>query len=632
MITIEDTLQEVLNRLPSEETRCVDVETSGLDWKTNHIVGYVCTFGPGPGDTYYLPFRHAGGGNIGGLPGPQTATGWNGKTHPGEKKLLRLLNQPGTLLFGHNIGFDLKFMAQAGFAQRPNSRIEDTMINAPLLNEFQPWFSLEYCCQIAKVAAKKSREIETHICKMFPGVDPRSKGIMGHYWRLSGADPMAVEYAAGDGTSTWQLRDWQMPQIHSQDLTLVHDIESRLIPILTRMSLNGIRIDEERLAWLEQYITATLDQLSSKFPPDFNTKSPIDVQRWMQDHGCTDWPKTPKGAPSMVESWLETHEPGRQIVQVRKLRTLQSTFVEPMRNKHMYKGRVHTSYNQLKTDDYGTITGRLSSNDPNLQAVIKHNETVGRLFRSIFVPDDFKGYKGIWASVDYRQCEPVLLACYSRCKALLAGFRAEPPIDAHTVASMMMCGSRWDKMNVKAQKEYRNNYGKRINQTIITGGGQNVLVTKYKVPVDEVNEAWNAYHRAMPEIKILQKNASRVMRTRGYVLSLLKRRARLERPDLDYVAVNRLLQVGNADILKLKMVEIDDAIHQDNLSIDLLNNCHDAFDFQFPDAPEGWAAYEKCQTIMQDFGPDAVIKLDVPLRVDAGEGPNWAIATYGEEK
>lgn len=628
----DEKLQTVLNRLPREKVRCVDVETSGLNYLVNHIVGYVFTFSPNPKDSYYIPFRHKEGGNVGGQRGPQDKEGWDGKLHPAEKKLIGLIDVPDTLMFGHNIAFDLKFLSRSGMtAIRP--RIEDSMINAPLLNEYEHSYKLEHLADKAKVAAKKSARMNEYLCAKFPEAAARPKAAMGHYWRLAGDDAMAVEYAEGDGTSTWQLRDWQMPQINNQGLNLVHDIESRLIPVLARMSIKGIKIDEDRLDWLQNYVGESIEALMGRFPSGFNVRSPVDVLKWMEKHGHTDWPMTPpsktrpQGSPSMRQDWLENSEAGRQIVAVRKLETMKSTFIDPMAEGHLFKGRVHTSYNQLRSDEYGTITGRLSCSDPNLQAVPKHDETMGRLFRSIFIPDEGR----IWGSRDYSQMEPRLLAFYAQCKLLLDGYNAHPPVDAHTAASMGACGKRWDTMTPAQRKAYRDDRGKRINQTIITGGGKKVLVSKYKVPADEVDEVWDNYHKAMPEIGKLQKRAASQMRREGFVFSLLRRRARLQDSDKDYVAVNRLLQVGNADCIKLKMVQIDDYLAAHGRPIDMINTVHDSLDFQFPEKERHH--YAECVSIMENFGPGQVIYIPgLPITTDGDEGSSWSTATYGPEK
>lgn len=618
------TLQEVLNRLQQQKQRCVDVETSGLNWRKNHIVGYVVTFGPAPQDSYYIPFRHFGNANVGERSGPTTAENWDEKLAPGERELVTALDQQGTTLFGHNMSFDLKFLSRVEFTFRP--RIEDTIINAPLIDELQGKFSLEFCANDAGVQAKKSAQMSNYLCEKFNIPAAKAKEAMGHFWRLPGDDSMAMEYATGDGTTTWQLRDWQMKEIEKQELTRVWDVESRLIPVLARMSVKGIRIDEERFTWLKTYIKSSIDALKREFPEDFNERSSLDVRHWMEQHGHTDWPTTANGQPSMIAAWLENYEAGKKVIKIRKLSVLRDTFALPLQVTHLHNGRVHTNFNQLRGDEYGTVTGRLSSDSPNLQAVPKHDEETGRLYRSIFVPDPSM----TWASVDYNQCEPRLLAYYSRCKVLFDGYMSDPPVDAHTAVAVA-ANRRWHTLTPSEQKHYRNAYAKRINQTIITGGGKNVLVEKYKVPREEVDQVWNDYFRAMPEVRMIQKKMSKRMEDRGYLLTLLGRRCRLQHRDKSYVALNRALQGGNADILKLKMVEVDEYLDSIGRPLDMLLNCHDATEFQFPE--EARKHYQECLRIMQDFASNgAVIKLDIPMTVDAGEGPNWAVATYGPEK
>lgn len=643
------TLQEVLNRLESAKTRCVDVETSGLDFKRNHIVGYVVTFSPKPQDSYYVPFRHRDGGNVGERKGPQTATGWDGKLSPGEDLLIKKLDQDGTLLFGHNIAFDLRFMHKTGFTLKP--RIEDTIINEPILDEYVGHYSLEACAARYKVQHKKSAEIVNYLRSKFPEIKSNDKGAMGHYWRLRGDDATAVDYARTDGTSTWQLRDKQMPLILAEQswtnpitkiedpphsLQKVHDIESRLIPVLVRMMVTGVKVDEERMEAVIEHIDGELERLNNEFPSGFNTRSPNDVRAWMEKHNQTNWPYTkpskrfPKGQPSFNSAWLETSEPGRKIIKVRKFSNIKNTFIFPLRDRHMFNGRVHTTFNQLRGDEFGTVTGRLSSSDPNMQQVPKHDEELGRLFRSIFVPDF-----GVWGDRDYSQIEPRLMAYYTRSKVFLDDYRNNPKADAHTAVAKA-ANKNWNSLDKAAQKHYRNNFGKRINQTVITGGGKGVLVDKYKVDPREVDRMLADYHRTLPELKPFQNRAAKKYRARGYMLSLLDRVARLDDPNRDYTALNRLLQVGNADILKVKMVEIDDYLESQKVggkrpALDMLLNCHDALSFQFDESAR--KHYDHIKVVMEDFSSsDAVIKLDLPMTVDDGEGPNWSIATYGEEE
>ena len=1002
----------VLRRLQDCPQVVYDVETSGLDWKRNFPCGHVFTFGPNPADSYYVPVRHQAGGNVFHSMPPEHQHDWDGKPLKFETEFLRLMNRRGLTVVGHNLSFDTKFLWRLGMRDM-DCRFEDTSLNAPLINEWQGKFSLEGCAAIAGVQAKKGDMIKEYIRSKFQGIPNREE--MGSYWRLAGDDPMTVEYAVGDGTTTWQLWDWQMPRLEADELMTVWDVESRLIPVLTRMTCTGIKIDEERLEGLRGHVETQIDGLMSKFPDGFNARSPQDVKKWCQDHGNVDWPLTPKRQqPSFPEIWLETHDAGKQIVALRKLKTLHDSFIMPMRDHHVFEGRVHSTFNQLRGDEHGTITGRLSSSEPNLQQCVakgslimvpggskkieditagdwvysydddlklvlkrvtwagktgrrnvvrlhwrgnnngsvrtghldvtedhrvrridgqymeagafkggrpytdkhsnrpsygkllyrggekvlalprnnhvvyrveplsgevdvyditvegtenfianeicvhncpKRNEKLGRLFRSIFVPD--RGQ--IWGSADYSQClvagtqvmvpggtkniedmavgdlvysydaqrrlvlrkvtwagqtgvkpvvrvkwatngrtkghldvtsdhrirlidgtyktvaelagiaptkkqkapyhirvmalrrsqctakgetrnylwptgtlrikesrlvfeevngwspehvhhkdedclndapgnlvgltrsehvqqhkaygmgkldavqrkerslvatralqhkfrlvnnhyithivpleqvvpvyditvedthnfianeicvhncEPRLLAFYSRCAALLHDYRTNPNADAHQAVA--------DATGLPRQ------VGKQINQTLLTGGGKGVIVKKYGVPESEIDKIWNTYFDKLPEIRNFQKIATARMRNRRYIKSLLGRRCRIMDVNKSYWAVNRILQAGNADILKLKMVEIDDYLRAEGRPIDCLINIHDAIDYQF--APEHRAHYENCLGIMTDFPAGGLIELDVPMKVDAGEGPSWDVATYGPEK
>lgn len=600
------TIDELFQRLAATKEVVYDAETSGLDWKRCHTVGHVITFGQRDEDTDYLPFRHAGGGNIEGVEVPQTKDGWRGDIHPIEKELMRLLDRPDLTVMGHNLSFDLKFMYRLG--HKFDAKYEDSIINAPLINEHQSSFSLEYCCKAAGVTPKKT-DIYEYLMAKFPEARTAPKQAMGHYWRLAGDDEVGSAYARGDGASTMALIHAQRTQMASEGLDRVWGVECRLIPVLARMSTRGVKIDQGRLDEVRKIVEGRLAEAKQALPEGFNSRAPTQVRALMEKGGFTGWPLTPKGQPSFPESWLSTNPIGAQIVASRKYSNILSSFIRPMLETHIWNGRVHPEYNQLRGDEYGTITGRLSSSHPNLQQVHKRNKELGKLYRSIFVPDEGK----VWASVDYSQCEPRLLAYYSRAKILLDGYRSDPPVDAHQAVAVAA--------NIDREM------GKRVNQTIITGGGRKVITDRYGVPPDKVEEVWQAYFKAMPELKPFQYKAADVMKSRGYVMSLLGRRSRLKDRNKAYVAVNRLLQMGNAEVLKIKMVELDDYFRSTGRTVDLLNNVHDAFDMQFEEKDR--AHYAEALRIMTSFGPDDAITLDVPMLVDAGEGRNWSEATWG---
>ena len=187
------------------------------------------------------------------------------------------------------------------------------------------------------------------------------------------------------------------------------------------------------------------------------------------------------------------------------------------------------------------------------------------------------------------------------------------------------------KLDKTGKKQYRDEYGKRINQTLITGGGAGVLVKKYKMDESDVREKVVLYFRALPEIKPFQKKAERLFRQRGYMLSLLGRRMQLEADEYAYRATNRLIQGGNADCLKWKMVQVGEYLHSlGDCGVEMLMNCHDAVTFNFDE--DARPVYDRCLTMMEDFhSDDALIKLNIPIVVDRGEGSNWAEATWGSK-
>lgn len=648
-IKTADRWQEALRRLKDAKDVAVDTETSGLDARRNFVCGYVLTYGPAPQDSFYLPVRHKAGGNILDWAGPQTADGWDGKLHPIEEELIAGLDQQDKSLTFHHGAFDLRFLWNLGM-RKLQAKFFDTQINAALLDEWQPKYTLEYCCEQAGVAAKKSGLIKDYLCAKFPEAAADPRNAISHFWRLPGDDPIAIKYAEGDGTSTLQLRDYQMKLIarplpdhfkvpdNCRTLERVHDIESRLIPVLARMSGIGIKIDEEYLDFLLSEdpgsITDQMNKLVEEFPEGFNFRSPTDVQKWCVDKGVTNWPFTPGRMnkalgrrvpqPSFPGEWLKLHPETKKISTVRKLLTLRDTFMKPMKETHLWKGRVHTVFHQLGDGEFGTPTGRLSASAPNLQAVTKHDWEIGKLHRRIFLPDEGKR----WANADYSQIEPRLLAYYANIKILLDGFNAVPYVDAHTSVSAQM-NRNWPNMTKDERKHYRDKYGKRINQTVLTGGGKGVIVSKYGVPAAEVDDAWNLYHEAMPELKPWQKKVTRNLKRRGLVVTLLGRRCRLGPDGRDYIGPNRLLQGGNADLVKTSLVLIDDYLASVGRPLDILNSIHDDLAFQFDEAAR--PVYNKCLRIMTDFSPGQPIELDVPVAVDTGEGVSWSEATYGSD-
>lgn len=495
------------------------------------------------------------------------------------------------------------------------------MVNASLLDEFGG-MSLEACCRFMQVTPKKGDGLYAHLAKMFGGEATRDQ--MANFHRLSGDDPMAVEYATGDGDSTWSLWVEQQKALDLEDLRRVWKVECDLIPVLHRMMMRGIKIDESRLTQVAELVTTRHKAAikAAKLPADFNEKAPTQMIKLFTTAGHTDWPMTPpsrkfpKGQPSFPKPWLLTNPLGQKIVIAREYRHLKNSFLTPLIERHLYKGRVHTNYNQTRGEVFGVVTGRLSSNDPNLQQIHKRNEILGRLMRSIFVPD--KGM--LWGEPDYSQIEPRLLAHYSDCKVLIDGYRASPVVDAHGAVAAAI----WGDSYTKDQRQK----GKTVNQTLISGGGINKITAELGLSLGEGRKLMNDYFSKMPEIKDIQKESMAIFRQRRFIRSLLGRKARLEDSRFAYRAINRLLQCGNADIIKEAMVDVDAYLRSEGDETHLLNNCHDALSLQFPKKKP--KQYQEALRLMAAQGVKH--NLLVPLETETNEGDNWATATWGPEK
>ncbi len=601
---------EVLKRLSSADKVVIDVETSGLDWKNNYIVGYVFTFSSNPNDSYYIPVRHRSNNLYDFLP-PEDASIEGIKTlnkiHPFEMDINSIFKERNIHLIGHNLAFDLKFLHKHRI-DITKCTFEDTMINAGLINEYRSSYSLENCCIDAGVQPKKGHELYQYLKGKFGGPDTSKQ--MANFWLLDGEDEMGVEYAKGDGTSTYQLWEKQQDDLDKQDLRQVWLLENKVIRVLHRIVTRGVNIDENRLDKVANQTTRKLEEAKSNLPLDLNIRSGAQMKSLFDSAGVIDYPVTDKGNPSFAESWLLTNDLGRKIVAARKYGNLINSFINPM-YAYIHQGRIHTEFNQSRSDQYGTITGRLSSSRPNMQQVPKRNVELGKLFRSVFIPDEGM----IWGSVDYSQCEPRLLAHYSKCKVLLSGYLSNPPIDAHTAVAKAAGIDR--------------DAGKRLNQGLLTGMGKAKLIAELGVSEAQGEKIWDDYFKSMPEIKILQRTAASKMKITGFVKSILGRRARLDTRthDMSYKAVNRLLQCGNADIIKKAMVDIDNYLESEGDQVHMLLSIHDSIDFQFYE--DNRPQFERALEIMQDFGPDRGVSLLVPMDVDVGEGKNWAEASYG---
>jgi DNA polymerase I-like protein with 3'-5' exonuclease and polymerase domains len=599
-----------------QKTIVYDVETDGVDWKVNKICGYVITLGPKPEQTYYFPVRHAGGGSHNHNYDPEEVATWIQK-EIGDRKDIRLV--------GHSLKFDLHMSRNEGIVFH-NHRYECTQANAALLDENAAAYSLSAVAKRMGAVEKKGDLLYEHLAVCFGGKAERKQ--MGNYWRLQGNDKLGVEYAKGDGVTTWAVWDIQNKHIIEQDLQRIHDLECRVTRTLFRMERRGVRIDVEKLDQMVKKIGLDLVIAKEFLPEGFNPRSKLEMRKLMEEHKQLDWPLTkpsktfPQGQPSFSKEWLLTHDIGKRVVAVRELEHMTASFLNPMRDTHTFEGRVYATFNQMKMDDYGTVSGRLSSSNPNLQQIPKRNKALAILFRAIFLPEE--GHT--WSSNDYRQQEVVIFAEYTQAPVLVEGYQNDPNFDAHQLVADMLTketGTKYD----------RSTHGKTINLAQIYGLGKEKMAIKIGTTVEKATHLLTVYHRLLPEVKTFTKNAGNKARNRGWVMTILGRKRRFPNSQLSYQAINQIIQGSSADITKLKMVEVDDYFEKESHDeAGLMIQVHDDLNWTVPDTEQGREWDAKAKEIMESFTEDDLITLSIPLRVDHFSGADWAEASFPKKE
>ncbi len=589
--------EKFMNMLKGDEPLAYDVETGGpepgdgapLDWKRGYVCGYSLSDGV---TSVYVPVRH-GSDNL--LAGALF-----------ESDIAKTVAARKEPLIGHNIKFDAHFSFNHGISL--GDKVVDTMVDAALLNENKFSYSLENTCKEYDIPQKKGKELYAHIASQYPGV-PNKPDAMGHFYRLSGSDAIACDYAETDTLATWHLHDIQKDKIEKEGLDVVANLERKLNYVLFKMERRGVKID---LGQIEE-ITKKIKQLhydaflniplKEDYTP-INVRSGKDLKEYFDTYEIFDYPMTeptdrhPDGQPSFKKDFLKTNDLGKLILEARKYATFTSMFLEPF-PKHIHNGKIHARFNQAVGEFGGARPGRLSCGDPNMQFIPKRDALLGGIFRKAFIPSD---EKYTYIEFDYNQAEPCLFTHYSSEPSLMEGYNATPRIDMHSIAARFM--------NIDRQT------AKSLNLGMMYAMGAKKLAIQLGISYEEARYIIGRWHRTFPRVSHFTKRASEVAEEREYVHTILGRRARFTNPNYSYRAANRIVQGGSADILKYKMVEIEENICADGLQdqIRMLVTIHDSILFEV-------------ETENLQCDP---FNLRVPITTEYKYGANWAEATYGK--
>lgn len=578
-----------------------DTETDGLE-VTSIIVGYVFTDWE---HSVYVPVRHEAGGNI------PMVDEFEAELADAFAERSRL----GFRTIGHHLGFDLRGSLRRGIVV--GSPCEDTQINETLIDDTTTELSLDACARRHRVTEKKGDALYRAIAERFGGLPDRKS--MGNFWRMPGDHFDVVDYATGDGVSTLELWQSQQKILDEDNLRVPWQLECDLLPYVARMHHRGIRIDSDYAEKVAVQLKDSVDNAKKKFPPGFNVRSSTELEQLFRANGYTDaqFDRTapssrhPEGQLSFREKWLEKTQMGRDILTIRQLEKAESSFIAPLVSGHNINGRVHAVLNQAKSEEYGATGSRFSCSDPNLQAYPKRNYAIGSVVRPLVVPDDGM----VIEEGDAMQQEPRFFTHYSEDEALIHGYRTGE-LDIHQRASDVL--------------EMDREYAKRLGLGMLTMMTPPTLAMHMGYSLEEARRDHRRYlEDAFPRIKEFQDLAKKTAQRRGYVKSILGRRAYLPDPRFSYKAISRIIQNSGGEHVKtclLRACQFEDAYPD---LIQMLLTIHDSLIWQRD--PGRVDLLKELVRIIENVPHEPQFNLIVPIPFEVGSGRHWAESSYGDK-
>ena len=537
-----------------------------------------------------------------------------------------LLSNPDVTKVFHNGVYDLDWLIN-GYGFRVYGTIEDTMTRETLLDSYAMSYSLDACCHRHGVIGKNK---EDTIEKWY-----RENGYKGKAIENLDKVPPAIvgRYCKQDCVATYNLYLAQQPLLEQQNLLNANDIECRLYPLLMQMKGNGIRVDMSQLMALadqfdEEYETGVheLEQQYGFEEDTLSLNSPKDIERmWRAEHLPIEYTAT--GKPSFAAEVLEDcpHPLAEKIRHLRGLTKTQAFLGSWM--DYSIDGYIHPCFYPAKRDDAGTVTGRWSSGDPNLQQVPARADKHGKEIRSLFIPLD--GH--ILGAFDYKQIEYRVFIHFAQGEGADAAREEfhKHDIDYHQMVQEMMGWVTGDKDKDKEMRHITKN----LNFGSIYCMGARSFAKRFKQPLLKAHPGVDAdnlfpladslmkeYKRKIPFVDPTCRAIMTTGERRGYVRTLSGRRQRMPLDGGSYKLVNYLIQGSAADLLKKGLVDAWDAGVFNVLKLHA--QIHDEVVFSIPDTREGYEACLKLKECMANAYP-----LKIPLGVDTEIGPDWGHCT-----
>jgi DNA polymerase-1 len=589
LIETAEQRKELIQLLERQDEFCFDSETTGIDANQAELVGL--SFAVKPYEAYYVP-----------VPADQEKA----KALVAEFK--PLLENPDIRKIAQNIKYDALMLKWYGVDVQ--GLFFDTMI-AHYLLEPELRHNMDYLSETYLKYQPVS--IETLIGK---------KGKN----QLSMRDvpvEKVVEYAAEDADITLQLQQYLEPKLKEEGLVkLYKTLEAPLIKVLVELEYNGVNIDTDYLqeysGELDEQIQAAEKEIYEEAGLKFNIASPKQVGEVLFDKLNIPyrWRKTKTGQYSTNEEKLTElahhHTVVDKILRYRGMTKLKSTYVDALpRMVNPRTGRIHSSFNQALA-----ATGRLSSNNPNLQNIPVRTPEGARV-REAFIPRD---QDHVLLAADYSQIELRIIAEISQDTAMLEAFQAGQ--DIHQATAARVFGVPFDE--VTKEQRYR---AKTVNFSIIYGAGSTNLAKQLEIKRSEAKELIDNYFAQYSGLKTYMEKTVEDARQNGFVTTLMGRRRHLRdihsrngviRSHSERNAINTPIQGTAADMIKMAMISIHDLLQKGNYKTKMILQVHDELVF---DAHKD--ELEELQPLIEERMKNAIPDLQVPILVGMGVGENW---------
>ena len=589
------------------ETKDTQLKSRGPGWMTNngHIIGVAVAVDGWKG---YYPIRHENGFNF----DPGRVLKWIAKTLSTD-----------AIKIAHNAVYDLGWLHAEGI--KVNGPIVDTMSMATILNENKFSYALNSVGKDLLNEIKDESKLKQAAIDF--GVDPKNE-----MYKLPAI--FVGDYAEQDADLTLRLYKTMRVMIDKESLSSVYKLEMQILPIVFEMMKRGVRVDVEQAHRYKK----TFKNTEKKILDSIFKDTDIAVDIWAADSVAKvfdklkiEYPRTEKTEkPSFTKDFLSKHEHpiAQKIVQAREFNKLQTTFLDTI-FKHEKNNRIHASIHQLRDGVSGTVSGRFSYSNPNLQQLPSRNPEIKKKIRGLFLPEE----GSVWGSFDYSQQEPRLATHYAfnlgcdGAEDVVNIYNKDPNADFHDIVSKIANISRTN--------------AKTINLGLLYGMGVKKLAEELKFEKDLVKDFLAKFHKQIPFIKDLSNRVSQYANSTGYVATLKGRKCRFELWEPTsfgvfkalpydqakekygrhhalqragtYKALNRLIQGSAADQTKQAMVDLY------NEGMVPLVQIHDELTLSFDGKKE---TKNKIIDIMTNC-----VKLAVPSKVDCETGKSWGDAS-----